>query len=308
LGLEEGAMGRKLEKGREIASGAPSSNWQSQASGGLRTVGVAEQVVREIATKEAGIPFGSRRIWAAYPGGLRLNPSGLSESGSKLSSESSPLPRPNQSREFRADVGHEALCPGHTLVQESFFVCSVKGLGEIGGLGNLYLETVVDKNCRLAFAKVCGSQSPLNAVNILQTCVLPFYERYDVRIERVFTPNSREFCGLIPTHPYEFFLASAEIKHAHFGPGQDSLRVACWQLYRILCEEFFAPEFRRTFRHSFGTLQRALDLFLEAYNRERVVRDGSKPSRTPLGLFWEGIGLAMQSEPGSESKLSTANL
>jgi hypothetical protein len=270
-------------------------------------VGVAAQGVRDIVVEEAGIPFGSRRLWAGYPAGLSLNPSGLSESDFKLALESSPPPRPNQSREFHPDIGYEASWPAHSLVQESFFICSVKGLGEIGGLGNLYVETVLDADCRLAFAKVCGSQSPLNAVNVLQTCVLPFYDRHGVRIERVFTPNSREFCGLIPTHPYEFFLGSADIEHAHLGPGQDSLRIACQQVYRILCQEFFAPEFRRTFRHSFSTLQRALDLFIEAYNRERVVGDGSKPGPTPLGLFLEGIGAAKRNEPGSESTLSTAS-
>jgi hypothetical protein len=271
-------------------------------------VGVASQAVRDLEIEEMGTHFGSRRIWAAYPAGLRLVPSVLWESCFKRASESSPLPRSGQSRENQADIRYDVPSPGHSLVQESFFVCSVKGLGEIGGLGNLYVETVVDADCRLAFAKVCGSQSPLNAVNILQTCVLPFYEQHGARIERVSTPNSREFCGLIPTHPYEFFLGSAGIEHALLGPGQDSLRVVCWQFYRILCQEFFAAEFRRTFRHSLGTLQRALDRFLEDYNRNRVVGDGSKPVRTPLGLFLEGSGASRQHEPGSESTLSTASL
>ncbi len=268
----------------------------------------AAQAVQDVVVDEARIPFGSRRIWAAYPGGLKLAPSGLLENDSQLAWESTPPTRPGQSREFRADIGYEALCPGHSLVQESFFICSVKGLGEIVGLGDLYVETVVDVNCRLAFAKVCGSQSPLNAVNILKTWVLPFYERHGVRVERMFTRNTREFCGLIPAHPYELFLASANIEHVLLVPGHDSLRLSCWQLCRILCQEFFPLELRTTFRQSLRTLQRALDLFLEAYNRERVVGDGSKPGRTPLRLFLEGIGAAKQSEPGSERTLSTANL
>ena len=269
---------------------------------------VAAQDGRYRVVQEAGIPFGFRRVWAAYPAGLRLNPSGPSESDSKLASEFSQLPWPGQSRESHADIEYEAPCPGHSLVQESFFICTVKGFGEIAGLGNLYVETVVDPDCRLAFAKVCGAQSPLNAANILQTCVLPFYERHGVPVERMFTRNSREFCGLMPTHPYELFLVSAKIEHALLGRGQDSLRLPCQQLYHILCQEFFALEFRRTFRHSFSTLQRALDLFLEGYNRKRVARDGSKSGRTPLGLFLDGIGAAKQSEPDSESTLSTASL
>jgi len=271
-------------------------------------VGAAGQTIRGRAMEEASVPPGSGRVWAAYPGGLKLDPSSLSESALKRASESSPLPRPGQSRESHAFIKYEAPCPGHSLVQESFFVCSVKGFGEIAGLGNLYVETVVDPDCRLAFAKVCGSQSPLNAVNILHTRVLPFYERQGARIERVSTRNSREFCGLMPTHPYELFLASAKIEHTLLRPGQDSLRLPCQQLYNILCQEFFTLEFRRTFRHSFRTLQRALDLFLEAYNRKRVVRDGSKPGRTPLGLLLEGIEAAKQSEADSENTPSSTSL
>jgi hypothetical protein len=271
-------------------------------------VGMVKQVVQEMATEEASTPFRSRRIRAAYPGGIKLDPSGQSETEFRRISESSPLRCPSQSRESHADIGDEAPWRTHLLVQESFFICSVKGLGEIAGLGNVYVETVVDANCHLSFAKVCGSESPLNAANFLQIRVLPFYERHGVRVERVFTPHSPEFCGPIPAHPYEFFRVSANSEHAHLGPGQDLLCVASWQLYRILCQEFVALEFRRTFQHSFGTLQRALDLFLEAYSRERVVRNGSKPGRMPLGLFLEGIGTAKQGDPGNESSLSTASL
>ena len=271
-------------------------------------MGMVEQVVQDMAIEEPGIPFGSRRIWAAYPGGLKLDPSGHSETGFRSISESSPLRCSGQSREPRADNGYEAPWPGHLLVEESFFICSVKGLGKTAGLGNLYVETVVDADCRLSFAKVCCTRRPLNADNFLQSRVHPFHERHGVRVKRVFIPHSRAFCGLIPAHPYEMLLASANIEHAYFGPGQGSLRLPCQQLYRILCQELFALEFRRTFQHSFGTLQRALDLFLEACNRERVIRDASKPGRTPLGLVLEGIRVAKHGDPGSESTLSMPSL
>jgi hypothetical protein len=88
---------------------------------------------------------------------------------------------------------------------------------------------------------------------------------------------------------------------------QESLSLLCQLLYPMLCQQFFAHEFRRTFQHSFGTQQRALDRFLEAYNRERVVCDAPKPRRTPLGVFLEGIGPVKQGESGSEGTLSTPN-
>jgi hypothetical protein len=111
----------------------------------------------------------------------------------------------------------------------------------------------------------------------------------------------------MPTHPYELFPASANIEHVLLGPDQDSPRLPCLQLYRILCQEFFALEFRKRFRHTSSELQRGLDLFLEAHNRERALRDGSKPGRTPIGLLLKGIGPSKQQDSGSESTLSTAS-
>ena len=112
----------------------------------------------------------------------------------------------------------------------------------------------------------------------------------------------------MPTHPYELFLVPADIEHANPGPAQDSVHVASWQPYRILCQELFALEFRWRFRHSFSTLQWEVDLLLKAYNRERVARGGSKPGRTPLGLLLERSGPSKQQDSGRESTLSTASL
>jgi hypothetical protein len=137
LVMKQGAKGRKLEKGRDIASGAPSFNRRSQATGGLRTVGAREQAFRAMAIQERGIPFGSRRIWAAYPALLKLDPRGFSQNAFNRVSESSSLASTGQSRESYSHIGYEALCPGDSLVQESFFLCSVMGLGSIAGLGNL---------------------------------------------------------------------------------------------------------------------------------------------------------------------------
>ena len=62
LDREAGLVMGEGAKGREIASGAPSLNWGAQATGGIRTVGAAEQAIREMAIEDVGSPFGSRRV------------------------------------------------------------------------------------------------------------------------------------------------------------------------------------------------------------------------------------------------------
>jgi len=241
-----------------------------------------QQAITSPPIENSRVLDGFRRVWADYPRGQSPDSGGLVAFPLGASSAYTPALSSDLDPEFLSGFQPELSDPGHSLVQESFFVCSVKGFGDVAGLGDVYIEIVVDVTSGMAFARVCASPSPVNAVNFLRTGVLPFYQRHGERIERVLTRNSREFCGWMPTHPYELFLASSKIEHVLVGPGQDSPGVLCLQLYRILRRDFFAPELRKSFRHSFSTLQRDLDTFLASYNRERAVPDGSHPSRTPF--------------------------
>jgi hypothetical protein len=182
--------------------------------------------------------------------------------------------------------------PGRWLFQESFFVCTVKNFGDAPGVRDIYVETVVDTNCKLGFARVYPSINAMNGVDILKDQVLPFYNRYDAKIERIFTPSTRAYCGLAPIHPFETLLATSQIEHhsvdprswMHVRPSED--------FHHALSAEFFTPAIRNNSYRSFDKLQRDLDIFVEKYNHERPYSDGSSTGVTPFAMFLAAIGIS----------------
>ncbi len=155
---------------------------------------------------------------------------------------------------------------GHSLFQEGFFFCEVKNVGEVPGTGCIYVETVVDRDSGIAFAKVYSTKNALNAVDILASRVMPFLERQRVSIKEIHTPKTTEYCGLLSVHPFETFLAASHIQHLPKDrPGHPHDRL-CEGFYQFLLQDFFRPALRRTFQLSLDDLQAELDPFVEAYN------------------------------------------
>lgn len=75
------------------------------------------------------------------------------------------------------------------------------------GVGNIYVQMVVDAFCSLAFAKVYTSKMPITAAELLYERVLPFYDALGVAVQAVLIDNGREFCGRAERHPYELLFA-----------------------------------------------------------------------------------------------------
>ena len=177
--------------------------------------------------------------------------------------------------------------PGHSIFQESFFFCRIKNVGDDPGAGDIYVEIAVDGYSRVAFANVYSARSAMNAVNLLKKRVLPFFERHHVPIERVFTRKSAEYCGLAPVHPFETFLATSKIQHAHLDPLTPTAGSLCEQFFHVLQPEFFTPELRRRFQQTLPLLQQDLDAFVETYNSQRTGLGAGAQDRPPLRAFLE---------------------
>jgi hypothetical protein len=173
---------------------------------------------------------------------------------------------PNEGLKEKRDAASEG---GRSLFQEAFFFCTVKNVGEVPGAGRIFVETVVDRDSGVAFAKVYRAINAMNAVDILASRVLPFFEKRGFAIQEIHTHKASEYCGLVPKHPFETFLATSHIQHLPFNqPGQPYVYL-CEQFYRLLEKEFFQPELRRKFQLSLEELQKSLDAFVEAYNASR---------------------------------------
>jgi hypothetical protein len=226
----------------------------------------------------------SNHIWVSYP-------AGLVRQGNSLFPDNIAEPwlcflRGCRSVQFvPAPQGETSMQLGHLLVQESRFVCTVKGVGDISDIGDIYVEIVIDTNCRLAFAKVYRDGSAMNAVDLLQERVVPFYKLHGVAIERIITPKTREYCGLTPVHPYETFLAIAHIDHQSVDRKQEPSTLYCEELFKVLGREFFEPMLQKSFHLSVDKLQGELDLFMEGFNHKQPASERGMKDRSPFALF-----------------------
>ena len=170
-----------------------------------------------------------------------------------------------------ANENESAAAPneGHSLFQDLFFFCTVKGIGDLPAGGPIYVEVVVDRDSGAAFAKVYPAFNALTAVDILSTRVLPYFERHGLKIREIFTPEKHPYCGPVPAHPYETFLSNAHVRHVELIHLNHPHYYLCEQFYWFLLNEFFQPALRRTFRVSLQQLQRELDAFITTYNAPR---------------------------------------
>src|SRR5690606_3335276 len=92
---------------------------------------------------------------------------------------------------------------GDLVAVDTFFVGTLKGVGKI------YLQSVIDCYSRYAFGRLYTSKLPVTAVHVLNTDVLPFFEKHDAKITTILSDNGREFCGRPDSHPYEMRSSSS---------------------------------------------------------------------------------------------------
>jgi hypothetical protein len=253
---------------------------------------MSASTVRVSLPVEAEFSCGSQRVWVYYPQGL-LPSHGNFQMGTVQETR---LPflhecRPGELNPEQQGQGDAAPYPGHSLFQESFFVCTIKDFGDVQRVKDIYVETVVDANCRLGFAKVYSSKNAMNGIDILQDRVLPFYTRYAATIGRIFTRSTREYCGLAPVHPFETLLATSHIEHRSLDPNCGMHNQPCEDFYHVLRMEFFTPAIRNNSYKSFGKLQQDLDIFVKNYNYGRPNFDRSSQGLTPFDMFSDDIGI-----------------
>jgi hypothetical protein len=174
-------------------------------------------------------------------------------------------------QEFREERTKNSIC-GHSLFQDSFFFCNVENVGDVHGTGCIYVETVVDRDTGCAFAKVFPARSAMNSVDILSTRVLPYFKEMGIAVKEIHTRKRPEYCGLVPIHPYETFLATSNIQRLSTNESGTPYNYLCIQFYRYLQKEFFQPALRKKFILTLDELQVDLDAFVEAFNAMQCKR------------------------------------
>lgn len=169
----------------------------------------------------------------------------------------------------------ESSRPGELLSQDTFFV------GQLKGVGKVYLHVVVDTFGSYAFGFLHTSKQPEAAVAVLHNDVLPFYAQRGIPVATVLTDNGREFCGT-DLHPYELFLALNDIEHRRTKVRRPQTNGFVERFNRTVLDEFLRTTFRAKFYESVAALQDDLDIWLVHYNTERSHQGYRNMGRRPI--------------------------
>lgn len=172
---------------------------------------------------------------------------------------------------------------GDLVAVDTFFVGSLKGVGKV------YLQTAIDCFSRYAWARLYPNKLPLTAVHLMNSDVLPTFERHRARITTVLSDNGREFCGRPDRHPYELFLQLEEIEHRTTRVKRPQSNGFVERLHRTLLDEHFRVQGRKKWYETIAEMQNDLDAYLVTYNTKRPHQGRAMNGRTPQKVFTDGL-------------------
>ena len=102
----------------------------------------------------------------------------------------------------------ESHHPGYLGSQDTFYVDTIKGVGQI------YQQTFVDTYSKWAAAELYTTKTPITGADLLNDRVLPFFANQRMGIIRNLTDRGTEYCGKLGTHDYQLYLGVNGIEHA----------------------------------------------------------------------------------------------
>jgi len=172
---------------------------------------------------------------------------------------------------------------GQLVALDTFMVGNLKGIGKI------YLQTVIDCHSRFAFGHLYTSKVPVTAVHVLNEKVLPFFEEHDCPIITILTDNGREYCGRMDGHPFELFLQLEGIEHRTTRVRRPQSNGIVERLHKTLLDEHFRIQGRIKLYENLQEMQTDLDSYLHIYNYERAHQGRNMNGRTPAQAFLEGM-------------------
>lgn len=184
---------------------------------------------------------------------------------------------------------------GDLVAVDTFFVGVLKGVGKI------YLQSVIDCYSRYAWGRLYTNKMPDTAVHVLNSDVLPFFEKHLAKISTILSDNGREFCGRSDTHPYELFLQLEGIEHRKTKVRRPQSNGFVERLHRTLLDEHFRIKGREKWYESLAEMQNDLDQYLLKYNEKRPHQGRNMNGRTPYTMFKAGLP-----KPGGEKKSTPA--
>lgn len=186
-----------------------------------------------------------------------------------------------------ASAGHGPipLHPGFLGAQDAF------PLGEVKGVGRLFVHVFIDTYSQVALAKLHESKEAQAAADLLKERVLPFFKGFGVPLQRLVTGRGRQYQQRGPASPFTELLAVNGIDQARAAGGEAAGDSPCDSFFRTASADFFAPTLRSHHFAALGELQAALDRWLEHYNAECPHTGRYCYGKTPLETFIESAPL-----------------
>ena len=190
------------------------------------------------------------------------------------------LERKKQDDEVSGQI--ETEHPGYLGSQDTFYVGTFKKIGRV------YQQTFVDTYAKVAFAKLYTTKTPITAADILNDCVLPFYEEHDLPLLRILTDRGTEYCGKAEQHDYQLYLAINDITHTKTKARSPQTNGICERFHRTILDEFYQVTLRKKIYEDIDSLQKDLDVWLDYYNNTRTHQGKMCCGRTPIETLQDG--------------------
>lgn len=182
----------------------------------------------------------------------------------------------------------ESECPGYCGAQDTFYVGTLKGVGRI------YQQTFIDTYSKVVFAKLYDRKTPVTAADLLNDRVLPFFEEFEISLQRMLTDRGTEYCGNPEHHEYELYLALEDIDHTRTKVKSPQTNGICERFHKTILNEFYRVTFRKKLYKTIEELQAELDPWLKVYNEERTHQGRWCYGKTPMQTFIDSVPLAKE--------------
>ena len=167
-------------------------------------------------------------------------------------------------------------------------------MGTLKGVGRIYQQTFIDTYSSVGFAKLYTSKVPINAADILNDRVIPFFDKNGVPLLRILTDRGTEYCGKPDAHDFQLFLALNDIDHSRTKAKNPQTNGICERFHKTILDEFYHIAFRKKIYLTVEELQKDLDDWLLRYNNQRPHQGKRCQGRTPMETFLENLPLAKE--------------
>jgi transposase InsO family protein len=187
------------------------------------------------------------------------------------------LEKAKQDKEAHGEI--ETEHPGYLGSQDTYYVGTLKGVGRI------YQQTFIDTYSRVAMVKLYQSKTALNASDLLNDRVLPFFESQEVPLLCILTDRGSEYCGNVAHHEYQLYLVIEDIDHTRTKVKSPQTNGICERFHRTIGEEFYQIAFRKKIYSSIEQLQQDVDEWTDSYNCTRPHSGRYCYGKTPMRRF-----------------------